>query len=484
MSDRQAYRAFPLTFLSSAAACCSNRWVSGLSRLREAMQRSLIAPSILLLSLTPIASAQPLGPAERAFDAGDYQKAIQLFEQSQKQEERCEVFFYIGVARFRLRQIDDAIISFQTAASCDPKLFEAHVALAEAYVQKGNDALALLSYEEALRLQPNDPGVMRVAGSLYLRHQLNDKALPLFQKLVARNADDAAIRADLGGLYGAIGDLSSAEEQFRKALDLQPNHPPALTGLANLQLKNGRPEEAVPLLEKAILLVPSAHEPHFLLGSAYNGMDRFEEAVQELTTAIQLGGSDPEIYYHLVRAYGRLGLSGERDKALAKFSELKKQSVEQQDRQRESAKLLEQARDLVLAGVLVGAGELVERSYALNPDNAEAIFRLAGIRYDLHQYDLARQNAERATQMAPSDWRPHYLLGLIEEARGNLLEAQTSLEVAARLNPAAAEVHNELGKIALARNDRAGALIHFQMAVDLAPANDRFRANLGDARRD
>jgi Flp pilus assembly protein TadD len=296
------------------------------------------------------------------------------------------------------------------------------------------------------------------------------------------NDADPALRADLGALYGAIGDLASAEEQFRKALQLQPNDPSALTGLGNLKLKQGQPEAAVELLEQAVKLVPTAHEPHFLLGSAYNGTERFEDAVRELTTAIRLGGSDPEIYYHLARAYGRLGLSVERDEALKKFSELKKQSLDEADRRREAAKLLAEAKDVVLAGDLVAATELVERSHALNPDDPETVFRLAGLQFDQRLYDLARQNAREATEMAPSDWRPHFLLGLIERASGNPTAARTSLEVAARLNPAAAEVQNELGHVAMANKDPEKALVHYERAVELAPGNKDYALDLAAAR--
>lgn len=441
-----------------------------------------LAP-VLVLGLAAGAAAQPLEQAKQAFDAGDYHKAIQLFEQSQKQSQRCEVFFYIGVARYRLNDLDSAIIAFQSAASCDPNLFEAHVALAEAYTQKKNYSQALLSYDEALRVRPNDPGVLRVASGLYLRHQLNEQALPLLQRLVALQDGDPALYTDLGAAYGATADWKSADEQFRKALKLHPNYPPALTGIANLELKQGRPEKAIELLQQAIKLVPSAHEPRFLLGSAYNRAERFEEAVEQLETALRLGASDPEIHYHLVRAYGRLGRAEERDEALARFSELKTQSRQEEDIRREAVKLLDEANTLVSAGDLAAASELVEKSYALNPTNPETVFRLAGLQFDLRLYDLARPNARQATEMMPSDWRSHYLLGLIEKATGNLPAAQTCLEVAARLNPAAAEVQYELGHAAMAAKDPARALQYYERAVELAPGNETYEVYRETARR-
>jgi tetratricopeptide (TPR) repeat protein len=436
----------------------------------------------LILGLAAIASAQHLEQGKQAFEAGNYQKAIELFEQAQEQSQQCEVLFYIGVARYRLNDLDSAIISFQSAASCDSNLFEAHVALAESYTQKGNYTQALLSYEEALRVQPNHPGVLRAASALYTRHQLNDKALPLLQRLVALKDDDPSLRADLGALYGAMGDLESASEQFQKALDLQPDNPSALTGAANLRLKQGDFEEAIELLQQAIKVVPEAHDPRFLLGSAYNRAQRFEEAVSELQTAVRLGGNDPEIYYHLARAYGRLGRPEDRDRALARFSEIKRQSSREADIRREAAKLLDEAKAFLSAGDLARASELVEKSHTLNPSNPETVFRLASLQFDLRRYDVARQYARQATEMAPSDWRSHYLLGLIEMTTDNLPEARASLEVAARLNPTAAEVQNELGNIALASEDPARAVRYYERAVELAPANEPYKANLEGAR--
>jgi hypothetical protein len=46
---------------------------------------------VLFLGLAAAAAAQPLEQAKQAFDAGDYHKAIRLFEQSQQQSQRCEV---------------------------------------------------------------------------------------------------------------------------------------------------------------------------------------------------------------------------------------------------------------------------------------------------------------------------------------------------------------------------------------------------------
>src|SRR5213593_2575407 len=103
-----------------------------------------LLPCVTLLALSGVmAQAQTLENAKRAFDAGDYAAAVKLFEKAHRETPRCEILFFAGMARYRLHQLDAAIIAFRTAADCDPKLVPAHLALAEAYVEKGNDGEAI-----------------------------------------------------------------------------------------------------------------------------------------------------------------------------------------------------------------------------------------------------------------------------------------------------------------------------------------------------
>jgi Flp pilus assembly protein TadD len=90
-----------------------------------------------------------------------------------------------------------------------------------------------------------------------------------------------------------------AEEQFRIALKLRPVYASALMGLGNLCLKNGEEDKAIDLLQKAVQAAPTAFEPRFLLGSAYNRLGRYNDALAELPTAVRLGDNESEVYYHL-----------------------------------------------------------------------------------------------------------------------------------------------------------------------------------------
>src|SRR5213594_3074114 len=98
---------------------------------------------------------------KRAFDAGHFGEAARLFEKARESSSRCDIPFYLGLARYRLKQLDAAIIAFQAASQCDPKLLDAHIALGEAYAEKGDDNRALAAFENALKVQSGHEGALR-----------------------------------------------------------------------------------------------------------------------------------------------------------------------------------------------------------------------------------------------------------------------------------------------------------------------------------
>src|SRR5215831_12052979 len=106
--------------------------------------------------LASMASGQAIEQGKRAFDAGNYAEAARLFEEAHQSSPQCDILFFLGMARYRLRQADAALISFQSAVQCDPKLLPAHLAMAEAYAERGNRDEALAAFARVLAIDPNN----------------------------------------------------------------------------------------------------------------------------------------------------------------------------------------------------------------------------------------------------------------------------------------------------------------------------------------
>ena len=97
---------------------------------------------------------------ERAFEAGNYAEAARLFEAAHKQSPRCDILFLLGMAQYRMKQVDAALISFQAAVQCDPKLTFAYLGLAEAYAERGSDEEAMAAEVLALLELPHPAASM------------------------------------------------------------------------------------------------------------------------------------------------------------------------------------------------------------------------------------------------------------------------------------------------------------------------------------
>ncbi|MDQ6707530.1 MAG: tetratricopeptide repeat protein [Acidobacteriota bacterium] len=419
-----------------------------------------------------------LADGKRAFAAGRYEDAARLLGQARDDPGACEAAFYRGLAHYRLKQLDQAIIDLQSAIQCAPGNPDSFVVLAAAYSDKGNDDRAVAAFDAALELQPSNVQALRAAATLDLRHERNERAITKLEKLVVLDRNDAQAHSDLGAAYAGTSSLARAREQFEQALKLRPGTASALVGLGNVFLKTGHIEEALGKLTEAVKAEPRAYEPHFLLASAYNTLGRYSEALGECNEALRLGGTDSEVYYHLARAYRGLERPEDARKALERFSALRSQSGREVEGRREAARLMTQAKPLVDEGRLPEAIALLERAIGLDGKNPRVLFRLAGLYYDTRQFDRARHNIQAAIDLAPSEYLYHYLSGLVEKDSGKLDAARARFETAIRLNPSAADGFNQLGDLAMSRRSFAEAIQYFEKATRLDPADPAYRLNL------
>lgn len=93
----------------------------------------------------------------------------------------------------------------------------------------------------------------------------------------------------LGLAYMAAGAPDQAEEAFLKAIHIVPDEAEALTNYGTFLVRNGRPEEAIPVLTKAAktLTYRKPAIPLSNLGYAYHLLDRNTEALANLDDAIR-----------------------------------------------------------------------------------------------------------------------------------------------------------------------------------------------------
>lgn len=205
---------------------------------------------------------------------------------------------------------------------------------------------------------PNDP----LAYEYYLRSLSyplsgdgDQMAIEMLNKSIALDSVYAPAFAELGFRIQRLAffemmdsdKFNRAEQNYNKALDLNPELLSALGYLAILYTENDRTEEAIEITRKMLEINSNNAAAHFSLGYIYRYTGMLHESVEEMEKALEIDPKNPN--------YGRIGVSylqiNEFDKAFKAFSLGKETSYV----------LVWQAGTLFRKGDYKGAVELYDR---------------------------------------------------------------------------------------------------------------------------
>ena len=108
-----------------------------------------------------------------------------------------------------------------------------------------------------------------------------------------------------------------------------------------------------------------------------------------------------------------------------------------------------------LAGQRQQAVATIEKALSANPNELKLRFALGVMRMELGELDQANKLFTALTQDFPDIAEPYNNLAVIQAARGELTQAQNSLEQALALQPAHAQALENLGDVLLRQAARA-----------------------------
>jgi Tfp pilus assembly protein PilF len=198
---------------------------------------------------------------------------------------------------------DESLISLTLVA---PNSARMQQAMAHELAKRGNTTEAIAHYREALKINPQLPGLhfelgemLRTSGS---QHQAEAEAE--YKAALQANPRDEQAERRLGEFAVQRNDLQEAEQRLSKAVKLQPSDPDANVGLAKVFMAMGQPQKAEPLLDRAIQLDPTSALAHFRLGTVYRQLGRTEEAKREFEQYEKYKGMKQKLQgiYHDIQA--------------------------------------------------------------------------------------------------------------------------------------------------------------------------------------
>jgi predicted TPR repeat methyltransferase len=136
---------------------------------------------------------------------------------------------------------------------------------------------------------------------------------------------------------------------------------------------------------------------------------------------------------------------------------------------------LDHGKALSATGQHAAAAAAYQRAIALNPDCAEAHYRLGLAWRDQHRYSDAMASYQRALALEPDYIEAHNNLGAVLQLQGKLNEARARYQRAVELNPDFGQPYLNLGRLCEALGDGREAASAYRRAIGRGVEPDTFR---------
>lgn len=391
-------------------------------------------------SCTDLRNAKNIAQAEQAggdlYKAGKYDEAIAKYKELIGKDPKNAAYHYnLGACYQMQKNFDLAISEYRSAVSFDAKTKTYQDALDSALKAKAEPIIAaavkkheaedytgaIEGYQQALAIQPNNaPLWFNLASAQYSREdyarardayqkayeidpkgQIDDlyfmavidehfnkgtQALGEYQKYASQNLGRyqkeakermAALNKDITACQhikskAELANEKGAEDAFNQAAALQ---------------KGGKVDEAIPLAQKAVQMMPKEADYVAFLGSLYQQKGNFDDAIAQYKQAQAIDPKDPKFQQAI-------------DGALAdKAAPIGEQAVKKQQE-----------------GDLAGAIALYQQALAILPNNA-GLWRNLGSAYQaMDQFQQARDAYQKAYNADPkAEVDNLYYMALIDE---------------------------------------------------------------------
>jgi len=226
----------------------------------------------------------------------------------------------------------DAIKLFEQAIDKDPRYAQAYAAIADCYAGLG--AWEIFPASEvlpkartyALRALEIDDSIAEAHAALATVLNLQDwkfvEAEQEFERAIELNPSLSYVHTLFSLFLGQFGRSDEAIREAKRAIDLDPLSAETFTIAGVVHLYNGHVEEAKAFLLNAIYLDPNSAFAFDALGCCYVRTGDFDLGISKIKEAINLAGGEKGVPLHLndlVYAYSKAGRKDEAEKILSKL---------------------------------------------------------------------------------------------------------------------------------------------------------------------
>jgi tetratricopeptide (TPR) repeat protein len=265
---------------------------------------------------------------------GRYRQAIDDLDKAlERDSEYVDAYNNRGFAALQLRRYDRALADFNAALRLNPKYVNAYNNRGLAKQQMGDLAGAVYDFTQAMMLDPQNPKYYGHRRDVYVLQGLHEQAREDERKIafllrvreltagIQLNPKAPAGYLARAQLYQDHGDELHALADLQRALDVAPQHIPALLQRAALHCAEKQYQSAIADCEAVLALQPH-QRAYSIRGDCYMGLRQLDEALADFERARRLDAAVAEAYYRKSQELARRGETDESKTFLERAEEL------------------------------------------------------------------------------------------------------------------------------------------------------------------
>nr|WP_267507708.1 tetratricopeptide repeat protein [Borreliella bavariensis] len=337
---------------------------------------------------------------------GDLLKAENVYEKIAKLTNAQEDYYKLGIIRFKLKQYEHSIGSFDQTIRLNPKHKKAHNNKGIALMMLNKNKKAVESFEKAIQIDKNYDTAYYQKGIAEEKNGDMQQAFTSFK--TAYNIDKKLNYALKAGIVSNnLGNFKKSEEYLSFFNDnaKKPNEI-AIYNLSIAKFENNKLEESLEIINKALNLNPEKSEYLYLKASINLKNENYQNAISLYSSVIEKNPENTSAYINLAKAYEK---SGNRAQAISTLE-----------------KIINKNNKLALnnLGILYKkqknyqkAIEIFEK--AIKNSDIEAKYNLATTLIEINDNIRAKDLLREYTKLKPNNPEALHALGIIEYNENN-----------------------------------------------------------------
>ena len=318
---------------------------------------------------------------------------------------------------------------------------------------------------------PNEAEALSLLSQLLLLNKKEAEAEEALSRAMSINAELSSVRRNQARLFLKRSQIAEALERAQAAYDSEPEDPEGWIVLGACLVANKRVEEALVLVERALVARPEYAEAYASRALIRYRMSDVLGAASDAESAVLLKP-------HLVQVWQLLADLRSKNNDLNGATEALEHAHDYEPNNISLKIMLGEFRRK--CNKLVEAVEILKETTTLSPKNTDAWINFGVALQQANDITEAKQAFKKALEINPSLPEVAVSLGVMEKDLGNLDSARRYFEAAVKEKPGLAQAHSWLGDLSRQQGNLEEAEASYIRAIELKPDFAEVHNNLGN----